>query len=74
MSLVYFGTPCRNQLTIDVEPGTMRGRPCSVGGDAGVEATVVHHGPADVDVADDLPVQCYVLAHHVPGAWDGEYV
>ena len=54
-------------LTINVQPRAMRGRPRSVGGDAGVEAAVVHDGPADVDVADDLAVQRHVLAHHVPG-------
>ena len=44
----------------------MAGSARSVGGEAGEEAAVLHHRPADVDVADDLAVHGDVLAHHVP--------
>ena len=44
----------------------MAGSPGPVSGRAGVEAAVLHLGPADVDVADDLPVDRDVLPHHEP--------
>jgi len=41
-------------LTVDVEGRRVCGGACRVGGDAGVEAAVVHPGGGDVEVADDV--------------------
>ena len=53
-------------LTVYIQPSAVAGSPRPVGCWAGVEAAVLHHGAADVDVADHLPVHSDVLAHHEP--------
>ena len=54
-------------LTVNIEPGAVAGSPGPVSGRAGVETAVLRLGPADVDVADHLPVHRDVLPHHEPG-------
>ena len=56
------------ELTIDIQPGAVAGSTCPVGGSAGVQPPVLPHSPADVDVADHLPMHRHVLPHHVPGS------
>ena len=53
-------------LTVNIQPGAVAGSPRPVCCRAGVEAAVLHQGPADVDVADHLPVHGDVLPHHEP--------
>ena len=53
-------------LTVHIQPGAVAGSAGPVGGRAGEQTAVLHHSPADVDVADHLAVHRHVLANHVP--------
>ena len=64
------GTSPGPALTVNIEPGAVAGSPGPVSGRAGVETAVLHLGPADVDVADHLPVHRDVLPHHQPADED----
>ena len=57
-------------LTVNIESSAVAGSPRPVCCRAGVEAAVLHLGPADVDVADHLPVHRDVLPHHQPADGD----
>ena len=55
-----------NNITIDIESGTVTGAASSITGHTCVQTTILHHCPANVDMADHLTMQCHILSHHVP--------
>ena len=53
-------------LTVDVESGAVVGSSSSVAGNTCVQASILHYGPADVDMGDDLSMHSHILTHHIP--------
>ena len=53
-------------LTVDVESGAVVGCSSSVAGNTCVQASILHYGPTDVDMGDDLSMHSHILSHHIP--------